>query len=100
MSASFSISSSTGSYDVAVRQGLFAEMIDHLQRPTYIADAFFESRFTPDHTPIFLEATETEKSLDRAPALIETMRSRGAHPRPDRTVSRPASTRLFLINVW
>jgi 3-dehydroquinate synthase len=79
MSASFSISSSTGSYDVAVRQGLFAEMIDHLQRPTYIADAFFESRFTPDHTPIFLEATETEKSLDRAPALIETMRSRGAN---------------------
>jgi 3-dehydroquinate synthase len=79
MSASFSISSSTGSYDVAVRQGLFAEIVDQLQRPTYIADAFFQSRFTPDHTPIFLEATETEKSLDRAPALIETMRARGAN---------------------
>ena len=79
MSASFSISSSTGSYDVVVQQGIFADTIDDLQRSTYIADAFFQSRFTRDHAPIFLEATETEKSLDRAPALIETMRARGAN---------------------
>ena len=73
MPASFSIASSTGSYDVTVGVGLFSEFPPDLHT---IADAFFQSRI-PE--AIFLEATEQAKSLDHAPALIETLRSRGVN---------------------
>lgn len=81
MSASFSVSASIGSYGVTVGQGIFARTVDRMSESHILADAFFRDRFDGIAAPIFLEATEQEKSLDRSPALIEQMRARGANRR-------------------
>ncbi len=78
MSVSFEINASTGSYSVTVERGLFASSIAGLSDSTLIADAFFAPRLQAANT-IFLAASEEEKSLDRAPALIEKLRGAGAN---------------------
>ncbi len=78
MSASFEIHSSTGSYDVTIARGLFADTLARMGQASIIADEFFESRLQAGQT-IFLPAAEEEKSLDRAPALIEKLRAGGAN---------------------
>ena len=78
MSASFSVTSSTGVYDVEVAQGSLEQMIAAQGDTLLIADEYFRPRLagiTP--APIFLPATEPEKSLDRMSGLIEQMRGRG-----------------------
>jgi 3-dehydroquinate synthase len=78
MSVSFEINSSTGSYDVTVAQGAFAGSIARMGHASIVADEFFRERLTAGNA-IFLAATEEEKSLDRAPALIEQLRRAGAN---------------------
>ena len=79
-SSSLTIASSTGEYGVSIATGLLdtAELRDVLAEATTVADAFFHSRQLPG-APLWIEATEYEKSLDRAPALIEKMRAAGAN---------------------
>jgi 3-dehydroquinate synthase len=77
MPASFSIASSPYSYFVNVRTGIFDEMLDKLYKPHIITDEFFHPLFKYGEQPIFLEATEAAKSLDRMPALIEQLRAAG-----------------------
>ncbi len=80
MSASFSITSSTGEYGVTIATGLLQTpaLTEVLGRSSIVADAFFQTHTFPGQ-PIWLEATEYEKSLDRAPALIEQLRKAGAN---------------------
>jgi 3-dehydroquinate synthase len=82
MSASFEISSSASTYQVTIATGLFSETISqHIGQQNdaqILADAFFATRLAGHaQNPILIEASETEKSLDRAPALIERMRALG-----------------------
>ena len=76
MSASFEIKSSGGPYEVQVRSGIFAET--QWAGGCVIADEFFREppSWLDKHT-IFIEASETEKSLDRIPPLIEQLRAAG-----------------------
>ena len=79
MSASFEVRSSTGSYEVIVRAGMFAET--QWTEELAIADKFFESRnsFVEERgDTIFIEAVEAEKSLERMPVLMERLRASGA----------------------
>ncbi|WP_213805856.1 3-dehydroquinate synthase [Granulicella sp. dw_53] len=80
MSASFSVASSTGSYQVTIAADSFASTLASLESPHLIADEFFRLNL-PNlaHPPILLEATEQAKSLDRSPALIEALRIAGAN---------------------
>ena len=78
MSASFEIKSSTGTYGVTVARGLCATSTAFLGHASYIIDKFFEPTFGAENT-IFLAASEEQKSLDRAPELIEQMRRDGVN---------------------
>ncbi len=78
--SSFSVASSTGSYDVIVAQGIFTETLNRVEEAHILADEFFRTAFeTSPATPIFIEATEQAKSLDRTPQLIEHLRASGAN---------------------
>ena len=76
----FIISSSTGEYGVSIATGLLQTpaLREVLAQSSIIADAFFQTHGIPGRA-IWLEATEHEKSLDRAPALIEQLRRAGAN---------------------
>ena len=76
----FTIESSTGPYGVTIATGLLATppLREILSKSSIVADAFFKPREIPGQ-PIWIEATEYEKSLDRAPALIEQLRKAGAN---------------------
>lgn len=81
MPASFNISSSTGSYQVKVASGAFADWARDQPHDCILADHFFASVSTlakdGSSEPFWINATEAEKSLDRLPGLIEEMRGRG-----------------------
>ena len=79
MSASFSVASSTGAYEVEVAQGLFPASVREGGESVVVADEFFRGRIDGD--ALFIEANEPEKSLDRMPALIEKMRAMGVNRR-------------------
>ena len=80
MSASFDIQSATGSYNVTVESGSFARTLAEIRDSAVIADAFFQPLLFESGTEaIFVEAVETNKSLDASPALIEQMRNGGAN---------------------
>ena len=74
------ITASTGEYGVSIATGLLETpaLRDILAQSSIVADAFFQPYSIPG-SPIWIEATEYEKSLDRAPALIEKMRKAGAN---------------------
>ena len=79
MSASFSIRSSTGTYDVEVAEGSLERTVSAQGDTLVIADEFFRQHLSGlAREPIFLPATEPEKSLDRMTSLIEQMRGRSA----------------------
>ena len=78
MSVSFEINASTGSYEVTVARGLFAASIAQMGHASIVADEFFQPQLHATNT-LFLAASEEEKSLDRAPALIEKLRGGGAN---------------------
>jgi len=78
MPASFSVRSSTGSYNVYVGEGNFAESLSRVEDAYILADEFFRPHFRNSAAePIFIEATEQAKSLDRMPAVIENFRASG-----------------------
>ncbi len=78
--STFTITSSTGDYGVSIATGLLQtkSLRDTLAKSSIVADAFFEPYNIPGR-PIWIDATEYEKSLDRAPALIEQLRKAGAN---------------------
>ena len=78
--AQIQIESSTGSYSVATEAGCFPRIVQESAEAAIIADEFFLPVFERAETQaLFVEATETNKSLDASPALIEQMRKRGAN---------------------
>ena len=80
MPASFSVSSSTGSYDVFVGEGNFAESMRRIEDAYVLADSYFQSHFQSHAAePLFVEATEEAKSLERMPAIIEQLRASGVN---------------------
>ena len=80
MSASFKVQSSTGEYSVEVRAGGFAEWAAQFGGAAVIADEFFASSWpNAAAKPVFVEAVETNKSLEASPGLIEQMRRGGAN---------------------
>lgn len=82
MSASFSIQSSTGSYEVSVAAGSLTQTLKERADAYLLLDSFFRDTLgTASQTALFLAAEEREKSLDRMPQLIERMRAAGVHRR-------------------
>ena len=85
MSASFEIQSSTGPYTVKVEAGAFSRWLSGFGKSAVISDAFFTQRFEQEGaaangvTPTFVEAVETNKSLEASPRIIEAMRKSGAN---------------------
>lgn len=80
MSASFEIQSSSGAYRVEVSTGSFAAWMQETSGSAVVADAFFQSRFIDlGLTGTFVEAVETNKSLEASPRVIEQMRRGGAN---------------------
>ena len=86
MSASFSIQSSIGSYEVRVAAGSLTPTLQEQADAYLLVDAFFQDSLglTPG-TALFLAAEEREKSLDRMPLLMEQMRAAGVHRRTSMT---------------
>jgi 3-dehydroquinate synthase len=79
MSASFDIASSSGNYSVVIESHAFDRFLSEYENPLLIVDKFFEPRFEQAaRNAVFMEAIETNKSLDASPALIETIRKSGA----------------------
>ncbi|MBS1815611.1 MAG: 3-dehydroquinate synthase [Acidobacteria bacterium] len=80
MSASFEIGSSSGSYRVEVECGSFQRSLSGFAGSAVIADEFFKPRFEEAGAQaVFVEAVETNKSLEASPGLIEQMRRSGAN---------------------
>jgi 3-dehydroquinate synthase len=76
----FAIESSTGSYSVGIESGSFARSVKQFGAGVTIADEFFAPAFAEaGASAIFIEATETNKSLDASPAIIEKIRKGGAN---------------------
>lgn len=79
MSASFKVSSSTGSYEVIIDIGLFESRLMSTEASHILADEFFGSRFQSPSTPLLIAATEQAKSLDQMSGYIEALRAQGAN---------------------
>jgi 3-dehydroquinate synthase len=80
VSASFSIQSSTGEYSVNVEAGAWARWAAEKASSSAIVDAFFQPTYPVGGPgPFFVEAVETNKSLEASPALIEQLRRNGAN---------------------
>ena len=82
----FEISSSAGSYTVTIQAGLMTGSTgqgpDVSSSASVIADKFFVDHDLPslrEARPIWIEATEYEKSLERTPGVIEQMRASGVN---------------------
>jgi 3-dehydroquinate synthase len=83
VSESFDISASTGSYAVRIEAGGFASHLADRKKDVIIADRFFQNTLSgleaSSRAVLFYEASETIKSLDAAPELIERIRKSGAN---------------------
>jgi 3-dehydroquinate synthase len=80
LASSLEIESSTGSYSVGIESGSFERSLKHFEGAAIIADEFFRPAFErAGAEAIFIEATETNKSLDASPAIIERIRKAGAN---------------------
>ena len=80
LASSLEIKSSTGSYSVGIESGSFERSLKHFEGAAIIADEFFRPAFErAGAEAIFIEATETNKSLDASPAIIERIRKAGAN---------------------
>ncbi|MDH7639927.1 3-dehydroquinate synthase [Sphingomonas oryzagri] len=79
MPTSFSVSASTGAYDVAIGPGSLAAVLADTRDQVVIADAFFADRLAAAGIDaILIDANEEAKSLDRVSDLIVALRERGA----------------------
>jgi 3-dehydroquinate synthase len=82
MCASFSVASSTGSYRITLEAGVSEQVFDGLSEAQLLADEFFQPRLKAlPGSPIFIQAAERQKSLERVPALIEHLRALGVNRR-------------------
>jgi 3-dehydroquinate synthase len=80
LATSLEIESSTGSYAVGIESHSFGRSLQQLAGAAIIADEFFQPAFErAGAKAIFIEATETNKSLDASPAYIEQIRKQGAN---------------------
>jgi 3-dehydroquinate synthase len=80
LASSFAIESSTGSYSVGIESHSFERSLKGFGGAAIIADEFFQPAFEQaGAAAIFIEATETNKSLDASPAIIEKIRKAGAN---------------------
>ncbi len=78
MSAWFDIQSSSGSYSVEIAGGAFRAWTAGFAQAAVLSDAFFRPLLADMRVEAtFLEAVETNKSLEATPAFIEGMRRRG-----------------------
>lgn len=82
----FNISSSTGTYTVTIQAGLMSgsasQELGFSTSASVLADRFFldfDLAALRETRPIWIEATEHEKSLERTPGVIEQMRVSGAN---------------------
>ena len=79
MSASFEIGAAAGKYSVTIESHSFERTLGEFANAVVIADEFFEPRFTKaGRAAVLIEATETMKSLEASPVLIEKIRKGGA----------------------
>jgi 3-dehydroquinate synthase len=80
LATSFEIESSTGKYTVGIESHSFAANVRKLEGAAIVADEFFRPELERMGVKaLFVEATETNKSLDASPGLIEQMRKAGAN---------------------
>lgn len=83
VSESFDITSSTGSYSVHIEPGAFAGRLADRRQDVIIVDRFFHDVLPPlvnsSRAVLYYEASESIKSLDMAPDLIEQLRRSGAN---------------------
>jgi 3-dehydroquinate synthase len=86
MSASFDLASSleimtsSGRYSVGVESGSFDKNLQSFPNAIVIADQFFARAMAlKSARALFVEASETNKSLDASPAIIEKIRKTGAN---------------------
>ncbi len=83
MSESFDITASSGSYPVHIEPGAFASRLAERQQDVVIADDFFREALASvaaaSRAVLLYEASESVKSLDAAPELIEKIRRSGAN---------------------
>jgi 3-dehydroquinate synthase len=83
MSDSFEISASSGSYRVDIEPGAFAARLADHARDVVIADRFFDGHLqslgVTFRAVLCYQASESIKSLDAAPGLIEQLRRTGAN---------------------
>lgn len=78
MLASFDVSSTSGSYKVTTRLGLWGETLEHLAGHIVIADDYFASQASAGGANVIsLAAEEATKNLERVPAIIEQLRGFG-----------------------
>lgn len=82
MSESFDIVAAAGNYAVRIDAGGFADRLREWQQDILIADDYFQPSLSASQaarTAIFYPASESTKSLDAAPELIERLRRCGAN---------------------
>jgi 3-dehydroquinate synthase len=79
MSESFDIVASTSSYAIHIEPGAFAARLSDWQQNIVIADDYFRASLQAARNTLFFPASESTKSLDVAPQLIERLRECGAN---------------------
>lgn len=80
LASSFEITSSTGRYMVEIETGSFDRNLQRFPNAIVVADQFFAPRMARTGVnALFVEATETNKSLGASPAIIENIRKSGAN---------------------
>lgn len=80
MPKSFDVSASTGKYRVEIGQGLLLHTLAKYPDAIIICDSNLSAYLpTLPHDPIFVEAIESNKSLEAAPAIIVGLRQRNAN---------------------
>lgn len=79
MSTSFEIKSSTGSYPVSVRAGIFDDALSEHRQDVVLVDEWFVPMLARSgYRMITLKASEAAKSLDAMPEVISELRRLGA----------------------
>ncbi|HTF62880.1 MAG TPA: hypothetical protein VK638_09225 [Edaphobacter sp.] len=82
MSESFDIVAATGSYAVHIDSGAFTDWLTDWQQDVILADNYFQpsvSALQATNIALYCSASESTKSLNEAPELIERLRRCGAN---------------------
>jgi 3-dehydroquinate synthase len=79
MSESFDIVAATGRYAIQIEVGAFAARLSGWKQNIIIADDYFRASLQTHRNTLLYPASESTKSLDIAPQLIERLRECGAN---------------------